>query len=123
MLAGLNSRISRSPSLGAFTLLEVLVVFIIIGILLTIAIPSIMKVRDRQNRSAAQANVRAAIPAIDKYFDQKKTYAGATVAHLRVKNVVIKSMKPTTYCIESTVGNQTWKKSGPASDIVRGSCP
>jgi type IV pilus assembly protein PilA len=124
----LAKRIDRR-SQGGFTLIELLVVIIIIGILLAIAIPSYMKFRDRANKSAAQANVRASIPAVEAYFADNNTYAGMTLAYLQttydqgVKNIAIQSASTTTYCVESTVGAETWKKSGPGADIVSGACP
>jgi type IV pilus assembly protein PilA len=129
MLARLNQRISRSRNEGGFTLIELLVVIIIIGILLAIAIPSYMKFRDRANKSAAQANVRSSIPAVEAYFADNNSYSGATLAYLQttydqgVKNIVIQSATATTYCVESTVGAETFKKSGPGADIVTGVCP
>jgi prepilin-type N-terminal cleavage/methylation domain-containing protein len=129
MLARLNQRISRSRNEGGFTLIELLVVIIIIGILLAIAIPSYMKFRDRANKSAAQANVRSSIPAVEAYFADNNTYAGATLAYLQttydqgVKNIVIQSATATTYCVQSVVGSETFKKSGPGADIVSGTCP
>jgi prepilin-type N-terminal cleavage/methylation domain-containing protein len=128
MLARLNQRISRSRNEGGFTLIELLVVIIIIGILLAIAIPSYMKFRDRANKSAAQANVRSSIPAVEAYFADNNTYAGATLAYLQttydqgVKNIVIQSATATTYCVESVVGAETFNKNGPGADIVSGAC-
>ena len=129
MLQRLAQRTSPARREGGFTLIELLVVIIIIGILLAIAIPSYLKFRDRANKSAAQANVRASIPAIEAYYADNNTYAGATVTYLQttydqgVKNIVIQSSSSTTYCIQSTVGAETWKKAGPGADILTGACP
>ena len=120
---------NRTRGQGGFTLIELLVVIIIIGILLAIAIPSYLKFRDRANKSAAQANVRASIPAIEAFYADNNTYAGATLSYLQttydagVKNIIVQSVLSTTYCIQSTVGAETWNKAGPGTDIVTGACP
>ena len=84
--------------------------------------------RSRADESAAQANVRAAIPAAEAYYADNNTYAGVALEYLQttydqgVKDITIQSADSTTYCIESTVGAETWKKAGPGADIVPGSC-
>jgi type IV pilus assembly protein PilA len=128
MLQNLNKRIARSKNEGGFTLIELLVVIIIIGILLAIAVPSYMKFRDRANKSAAQANVRASIPGAEAYYADNNTYANMTLNVLQtsydagIKNISVVAATTTTYCIEATNGSETWKKAGPGSDIVTGVC-
>jgi len=119
-----------------FTLIELLIVIIILGILLAIAIPSYLSFRDRANQSAAKANVRAAVPAVEAYnADNTGTgnsagYAGLTISALQTYDsalvptkLTIQSADSVTYCIQSTVGSATWKKAGPGADIVTGACP
>src|SRR5213083_1430122 len=65
------------------TLIELLVVIVIIAILLAIAVPSYLGFRDRANDSAAQANIRAAVPSAAAYYADHCNDAGMTTANLK----------------------------------------
>ena len=130
MIQRLRNRIARSEAQGGFTLIELLVVIIIIGILLAIAVPSYLGFRDRANESAAQANVRAAVPSVEAYYSTNGTYVGMDLTDLRgidpsVKvDVQASSLGLSTYCIFNTSpASPVYHKSNPGGAIASGACP
>ena len=119
----LQQRLKKEES--GFTLIELLIVLVIIGILLAIAVPSYLGFKDRANNTAASANVRSAIPAVEAYYADNGTYVGMDIAALQaidagVKINNISGTTATSYCVSSTVGGKTFRKVGPSGTIVAG---
>ena len=113
-----------------FTLIELMVVIVILGILMAIAIPAYMGFADRANRAAAQANVRSAADSVAAYYnDNKQSYSGMNLASLTAIDPGIKISDPvaanqtlTSYCISAQVGTFTYHKGGPSADVTSGAC-
>ena len=85
-------------------------------------------IRRRTAASQAQTNVRASIPALEAWFADHGTYAGATLDLLRknydygLKGVAVVRADRRTYCIESKVDGVTYSKTGPAAELAPRSC-
>jgi type IV pilus assembly protein PilA len=66
-----------------FSLIELLVVLIIIGILAAIAIASFTGQQNKAHDADAKVGARSAQLAMETYFVEHKSYAGATISELQ----------------------------------------
>ncbi|PIP80180.1 MAG: hypothetical protein COW84_06660 [Gammaproteobacteria bacterium CG22_combo_CG10-13_8_21_14_all_40_8] len=65
--------------LKGYTLVEIVISIAIIGILAAVAIPSYQGHLAKSRRGDAEASLSALAQAMERYYTEKSTYAGATV--------------------------------------------
>lgn len=102
---------------GGFTLIELMMVVVIIGILVGIALPSYQNSITKANRRTAQADLLAFSQAMEKEYALQFTYANAVAGTVYpatspldgtvMYNLTIPSADATTYTLRATpVGRQ-----------------
>jgi type IV pilus assembly protein PilA len=124
-MTSLSARLrGRLASNGGFTLVELLVVLVIIGVLVAIAVPSYLGYRDRSLRSTVQANVRESLHSVEAYFADNRTYTGMTLAALTaIDRGVSPTLKVsvgvggTTYCLSDQQGSHIGRVDGPGGQV------
>jgi prepilin-type N-terminal cleavage/methylation domain-containing protein len=121
---------SRRPAReeSGFSLIELLIALVVLAILLAIAVPSYLGFDRRADRTAAQANLRAALPALTAYWADNDSYAGVTPADLETyaegvsAGISVLSASTAGYCLRSTQGGASYYKDGPGGPITPTAC-
>ena len=96
-------------------------------ILLAIAVPSYLSFKDRANKSAAQANVRAAVPAVEAFYADNGTYVGLSNASTNAltSSWVTRPLKPPPFeydapdTIDEIPRQWVWPNMRPPAATVR----
>ena len=120
---------------SGFTLIELVVVMAILLTLSALVIPSYLGFGDRANKTAAAADMRAAIDSVEAWHSDHGTYAGMTVAALKASYdqsleasiLSLGALSATNYCVTAKSPHDPTKtavKAGPSAPIVIGAtCP
>jgi type IV pilus assembly protein PilA len=85
-----------------FTLVELLVVILIVGILSAVAVPAFLGQRARSHDTAAKTFARHAQSAMESHYHAGQTYAGATIAVLEAIEPSLKPARGITFAAPPT---------------------
>ncbi len=100
MLKVISRRINHKDE--GFTLIELMVVLVVIGILMAIAIPTFLGAKNKANDRSAQENVRNALTAEKEFFTDNQSYT--------ITSASLAALEPalgwTTAVPATTTGNQ-----------------
>lgn len=102
----------------AFTLVEIMIVVLIIGILMAIAVPNFVKARESSRKSACVSSLKQIDSAKEQWAMDNKKDAGATVAMTNLVGATL-YIKATpacpsggTYTVNNVGTNPTCSSSG-----------
>lgn len=80
----------RNSKSGAFTLVEIMIVVLIIGILMAIAVPNFIKARETSRRNSCIANLKQMDSAKEQWAMENHAVQGAAVQMSDIAGVYMK---------------------------------
>jgi type II secretion system protein G len=111
-----------------FTLMELLVVILIIGILSAIAIPNYLNQQQEARDSAAMAQLRSAATAQDLYHARQNVFAASTTEleafgfRQGGQPVTVVAADASSYCMQAPGGTDNFKMTQDTGRPVTGPC-
>jgi len=107
------------------------VVIVIIGALIAIAVVGYFGFSDRASRTAVQANVRIALPALAAFYTEHSTYVGDTTRVLRneydleiddsaASHYKVSGQNASSFCFQDHIGDWYAWTTGPNEPIDSG---
>jgi type IV pilus assembly protein PilA len=98
----------REEREGGFTLVELLIVIIIIGILASIAIPIFLNQRNKAYDAAAKSDLKGMQVAEESYLSDFSTYTTAVTGTTSLTSEGFKPSSSTTNTVVGIVGGSSW---------------